>query len=304
MHRQPAEYADLEENFSPIIYRVNKAISFRATHPAEPYVQKDSAFTTRFDHPPEALVEGARSQIAALIRAADVKKVPPKAKGRAGRDANKNKPISGLDIDALLGSGSGSGGGGGGRGPAIKKEGDELRMISPDNAIPEFKQALASTVSVKQIEGFAEQMGQITESLIASSTGEVNYPRAAENLRVMREELISLEEPAIYNAFITGLKERLVAEKLGGPRLDMWWMVRSSGLGLITSNESEQSTVTDDAAKEVRDCQPAFFSFFLFFFPVVLSVPFVLHDLSTTNLFYSFSGQRKAEASNFFSDRD
>ncbi|CAK7218662.1 ATP-dependent DNA helicase yku80 [Sporothrix bragantina] len=241
---QPADYVDLEDNFSPIIYRINKAISFRATHPTEPYVQQDSEYTTRFNHPPGELVENASSQIAALIRAANVKKVPPKAKGRAGRDASKNKPISGLDIDALLGNS------GAGRGPTIKKEGDELRKISPDNAIPEFKQALASTVSVKQIEGFTEQMGQITESLIASSTGEVNYSRAAENLRVMREELISLEEPVIYNTFITGLKQRLVAEKLGGPRLDMWWTIRLSGLGLVTSKESELSTVTEDAAKE------------------------------------------------------
>ncbi|CAK7202641.1 ATP-dependent DNA helicase yku80 [Sporothrix eucalyptigena] len=240
---QPAEYADLQDNYSPIIYRINKAVGFRAVHPTEPYTQNDNEFVTRFDHPPEELVQKAKSQIAELIRAADVKKVPPKAKGRAGRDARMNKPISGLDIDALLG-------GGANKGPVIKKEGDELRKISPDNAIPEFKQALASTVSVKQIEGFAEQMGRIIKSLIASSTGEVNYSRASENMRVMREELISLEEPGIYNTFITGLKERLVSEKLGGPRLDMWWTVRLSGLGLITSNESDQSTVTEEAAKE------------------------------------------------------
>lgn len=204
-----------------------------------------------FNHPPKELVETARAQIEALIRAADVKKVPPKAKGRAGRDANKNKPISGLDVDALLSAGGSKNGNNGGRGPMIKQESDELSQISPNNSIPEYKQALARTVSVKQIEGFTQQMGQITESLIASSTGEINYPRATENLRVMREELLSLQEPQIYNDFITGLKERLVAEKLGGPRLDMWWTVRLSGLGLITSAESEQSTVSEDTAKEV-----------------------------------------------------
>lgn len=173
--------------------------------------------------------------------------MPLKAKGRAGRDARINKPISGLDIDALLGGGGDRGGG-----PTIKKEGDELRRISADNAIPEFKQALESTVSVKQIEGFTDQMGQIVESLIASSTGEVNYARAAENMRVMREELVSFEEPAIYNSFLTGLKDKLVAEKLGGPRLDMWWTIRTSGLGFITSKESDQSTMTEEAAQEVR----------------------------------------------------
>ncbi|ERT00772.1 hypothetical protein HMPREF1624_02005 [Sporothrix schenckii ATCC 58251] len=242
---QPAEYADLDDNYSPIIYRVSKAVSFRAVHPNEPYIQQDNEFVTRFDHPPKELVSNARHQIEALIRAAEVKKVPAKAKGRAGRDARNNKPISGLDIDALLGVG-GSGGGG----PTIKKEGDELRKISPDNAIPEYKQALASTVSVKQIEGFTEQMGQIVEALIASSTGELNYARAAENMRVMRDELLSFEEPAIYNTFLTSLKDKLVAEKLGGPRLDMWWMIRTSGLGLITVKESEVSTVTDEEAQE------------------------------------------------------
>ncbi|CAK7263862.1 ATP-dependent DNA helicase yku80 [Sporothrix epigloea] len=243
---QSAGFVDLEENYSPIIYRINQAISFRATHPDKPYVREDSKYTLMSSHPPEELVDSARSQIAALIRAADVKKVPPRAKGRARRDADKNKPISGLDVDALLSGGGSSSG----RGPIIKKESDEPSRISPDNAIPEYKQALARTVSVAQIESLTQQMGQITESLIASSTGEVNYPRATENLRVMREELVSLQEPSIYNTFITGLKERLVAEKLGGPRLDMWWAIRLSGLGLITSNESEQSTVSEDAAKE------------------------------------------------------
>ncbi len=242
--RKPAEYADLSENYSPIIYRVNKATAFRAVHPDKPYVQDDNDFVLRFDHPPEGLVNKAKAQIQALIKAADVKKVPPKAKGRAGRDADMKKPISGLDIDALLGS----------SGPPIKKEGDELRKISPDNAIPEFKQALAATVSVKQIEGFSEQMGRIVESLIATSTGDLHYARAAENMHVMREELIGLEEPAIYNTYVTKLKERLAAEKLGGPRLDMWWTIRTSGLGLITASESDVSSVTDDVAQEARPC--------------------------------------------------
>lgn len=235
------EYAELDDNYSPIIYRVNKAVGFRAVHPTEPYVQNDNEFVTRFDHPPEDLVRKAKSQIEALIKAAEVKKVPPKARGRAGRDAGMNKPISGLDVDALLDGG-----------PTIKKEGDVLRKISADNAIPEFKQALASTVSIKQIEGFAEQMGQIVESLIASSTGDIYYARAAENMRAMREELTSFEEPAIYNMFVTGLKDRLVAEKLGGPRLDMWWTIRTSGLGLITASESDSSSITEEAAQDVR----------------------------------------------------
>ncbi|OAA58538.1 ku family DNA-binding protein [Niveomyces insectorum RCEF 264] len=235
---QPAEYAALDDNYSPIIYRVNKALAFRAVNPNKPYVHQDNDFVTRFDHPPAGLVDKARTQIDALIRAADVKKVPPKAKGRAGRDARANKPISGLDIDALLGSE-----------PTVKKEGQRW-TVSPDNAIPEFKQALAGTTEVEQIADLLKQMGRIVESLIATSTGDVHYARAAENLRVMREEMIGLEEPALYNTFLTDLKARLAADELGGPRLDMWWTIRTTGLGLITKSESDESDVDDETARE------------------------------------------------------
>ena len=251
---QPAEYAELNDNYSPIIYRVNKAVAFRAVNPAEPYVATDNDFVFRFDHPPAELVARAQAQIETLVQAAGVKKVPPKAKGRAGRDAKNNKPISGLDIDSLLGFGSAPSKSPSAPhdGPVIKQEGDELRKISANNAIPEYKQALGSSVSVDQIKGFTEQMGQIIEHLVTTSLGDVNYARAAENMRVMREQLIDFEEPGIYNTFITNFKKRLVDEKLGGPRLDMWWVVRTSGLGLIPNSEADESTVTDEAAQDVR----------------------------------------------------
>ncbi|EFX00480.1 ku family DNA-binding protein [Grosmannia clavigera kw1407] len=241
---QPAEYVDLADNYSPIIYRVNKALAFRAVHPDEPFVQVDNEFVTRFDHPPQELVRQAKSQIESLIKVADVKKVPPKAKGRASRNAAANKPLSGLDVDALLGT------------PAAAKSGKATK-ISKENAIPEFKQALAGTVDVKQISDLTAQMGEVVRSLITSSTGDIHYARVAENMRVMREELISLEEPALYNQFTTDLKAQLVAEELGGPRLEMWWTIRTSGLGLITKSESDESDVTDEAAREfVRQFKP------------------------------------------------
>lgn len=254
---QPAEYAELTDNYSPIIYRVNKAVASRAINPTEPFSVADSGFVFRFDHPPPELIERAQTQIEALVKAASVKKVPPKAKGRAGRDAKNNKPISGLDIDSLLGfskSGATTQGGDAAShgGPVIKQEGDELRQISPNNAIPEYKQALGSSVSTDQIRGFSEQMGRIIESLVTTSLGDANYARAAENMRVMREQLIDFEESGIYNDFITNFKERLVGEKLGGPRLDMWWVVRTSGLGLIPKSEADESAVTDEAAQDFR----------------------------------------------------
>ena len=102
---------------------------------------------------------------------------------------------------------------------------------------------------------FIVQVDQRAESLIARSMGEVSYSQATKILCFKQYELTSLEDSANYNTFITGLEEGLVLEKVGGPRLDMWWMMRLSGSSLMTPNELDQLTVTDIAAKETRDSQ-------------------------------------------------
>lgn len=67
----------------------------------------------------------------------------------------------------------------------------------------------------------------------------------------MREELIGMEEPRLYNDFIKGLKGKLLAEELNGDRREMWWDVRRNQLGLITNKESDVSDVGEDEAKSV-----------------------------------------------------
>ena len=61
--------------------------------------------------------------------------------------------------------------------------------------------------------------------------------------------MIDLEEPAIYNDFIKDLKQKLLTEKLGGDRREMWWEVRKAKLGLIQKSVSEQSNVYEEEAK-------------------------------------------------------
>lgn len=202
----------------------------------------------RFSQPPGKLIEQAKSAIDALVEAAEVKKgtfillpivftnadsfflVPMKAKGKRKRETIK--PISGLDVDALLG--------------ATKRT-----KISQDNAVPEFKQLLASAEEISTVEDAAKQMGAIVRSLITDSTADNDYGRAAEDMRVMREELVALEEPGFYNSFVRDLKKRLLAGELGGDRRDMWWRVRTTGLGLVHQGESEPSDVTIAEAEEV-----------------------------------------------------
>ncbi|KAH6624996.1 ATP-dependent DNA helicase II subunit 2 [Chaetomium sp. MPI-SDFR-AT-0129] len=228
---KPVEYAPIDETYNPIIHRMNQAIRARAVDPDAP-IGPPAEILLRFSHPPENLLDKAKSEIDALIDAAEVKKVPPKAQGRQGRK-EAVKPLSGLDIDALLGE-------------------SKRTTISTENAVPEFKQILATAEDDATIESAAKQMGEIVRKLIHDSFADLFYARAAENLRVMREELISLEVPGLYNKFLTGLKKSILSGELDGDRREMWFKHIVGGrLGLISQDESEVSEVTADEAKAV-----------------------------------------------------
>lgn len=157
--------------------------------------------------------------------------VPPKAKGRK-RTRETEKPLSGLDVDALL-------------------HHEKRAKISPNNAIPEFKQTLAQAENIEAIKDATKQMMTIVEDQIRHSLGDANYDRVIEALGMMRDELVSYEEPTSYNDFLGQLKDKLLQEKLGGDRQELWWLIRRSKLGLVTQRESDQSRVTDTEAKEV-----------------------------------------------------
>jgi ATP-dependent DNA helicase 2 subunit 2 len=101
------------------------------------------------------------------------------------------------------------------------------------------------------VEDSVKQLAEIIRSHIANSMGASGYDRAAENMRVMREELINLEEPDMYNSFIKDLKKRLLAGELNGDRRMMWLKVGWERLGLITTEQSEASFVTSDQADKV-----------------------------------------------------
>ncbi|KAL1843419.1 hypothetical protein VTJ49DRAFT_1769 [Mycothermus thermophilus] len=195
----PVEYAPIDELYNPTIHHLNQAIRARAVDEEAP-IGPPAEILLRFSKPPQKLLDKAKAEITALIDAAEVKKVPEKAQGRRGRKETV-KPLSGLDIDALLGE-------------------KPRKTISSENAIPEFKQMLATAADDATVESAAKQMGEIVRKLVRDSFADVLYPRAAENLHVMRDELIALELPGVYNK-----------------------------LGLITEDESEVSEVTAEEAK-------------------------------------------------------
>jgi ATP-dependent DNA helicase 2 subunit 2 len=159
--------------------------------------------------------------------------VPPKAKGKRDK-ADKPKPISGLDIDALL-----------------KQPENKRAKISPDNAIPEFKQKVELADNQADIEDAIKQMGTIVRDIVTKSFGDKDYDRALEHIGVMRDTAIDYEYPGLFNSFVTDFKTRLLSGEFDGNRRELWWQVKGAKLGLIDSNASEHSKVTPQEAVEV-----------------------------------------------------
>ncbi|KAJ9637209.1 ATP-dependent DNA helicase yku80 [Coniosporium tulheliwenetii] len=224
----PAEYMPMEDTFSPVLHRINQAIRWRAVHPTEP-IPPPYEILTRYSAPPEELLQQAQPYLNAVLKAADVKKVPPKQKGRK-RHREAEKPLSGLNVEELLGR-------------------EKRQKISAENAIPEFKQMLATTEDIGTIKDAAKQIGSIIQSYIRHSVGDSGYKRAVEAIRVVREEMTELEEPGVFNDLIRDLKTKILGEELGGDRKEMWWLVRANRLGLIDKRMSPLSEVEEDEAK-------------------------------------------------------
>ncbi|THW74352.1 putative Ku family DNA helicase, partial [Aureobasidium pullulans] len=218
----PSEYAPIEDTFSPALHRVSHVIRSRAIHPDEK-LPPISEILIKYSKPPQELVEGATASLKAITAAADSKSK------RGRRDAPK--PLSGLDVTALLSNPSGT----------IK--------LSPQNAVPEFRQVLDGG-KLEEAEPAFQQLGKIIRDFIKNSVGGSGYARALEAMRVMREEASDLEIPDVYNDFVRNLKTAILKEELNGDRKDMWFMIRANRMGLIQSKECGSSEIKEDEAKE------------------------------------------------------
>ena len=223
----PAEYMPLEESFSPLLHRIEGAKKYRAVYPTAALPPIDEVLL-RYSRQPEEMQLGSKEALKRLMKAADVKRVPPKVKGRK-QNREAEKPLSGLDVDELF-----------------RKE--KRTKISPTNAIPEFKQMLATTENLDAIKDAVKQMTTIIENQIRTSFGDNAYERAIEAIGVMRQEMIELEEPGLYNDALRELKQKIMGEELGGNRKEMWWYVRKNRMGLIDKKGSAMSDVTEEEA--------------------------------------------------------
>ncbi|KAK7615038.1 putative Ku family DNA helicase [Phyllosticta paracitricarpa] len=229
---KPAEFAPFEDVYSPVLHRVQQAVRWRAVRPMDDLPPPPNILT-RYMYPPEHVLKPATAKLDALIKAADVKRVPPKQKGRK-RTREFEEPLSGLNINALLGDSR-----------------PKKAKITSENAVPEFKQALSAVEDPTAIEGIADQLAKIIHGYIKESMGDRDYGRAVEAIRVFKEEMVDLEEPRIFNDFLKELKEKITNGELGGDRREIWYLVKVNRLGLIDKKTSELSDVSEEEAKTV-----------------------------------------------------
>ena len=70
----------------------------------------------------------------------------------------------------------------------------------------------------------------------------------AEHLIVMREELVEMEEPEMWNDFIRKVRKRVLEGDWKDKR-EVWWRIRANRLGLVDKNLSERSKVDEEEAR-------------------------------------------------------
>ncbi|KAK5108724.1 hypothetical protein LTR62_007871 [Meristemomyces frigidus] len=237
---QSAEYMPMEETYAPMLHRLHQVIKHRAVFPSgdppPPY-----EILTRYSHPPSELIEQSQPALDRLMEAANVKKVPPKARGKRYGRKEAPKPLSDLDVGALLA-----------HDPKHKRA-----RLDPRNAIPEFKQRVNDASDMDTVKDACKQMKGIIFDMIRHSTGSAKYDAVVEALRVMREEVVDLsaaEDYEIWNEVLRELKTELFAGKLGEGREELWYRVRVNRLGLLQARNEKgkplEGAVGDEEARK------------------------------------------------------
>jgi ATP-dependent DNA helicase 2 subunit 2 len=223
---EPTEYAPPTETFNPKLHRIHHVIKHRAIFPGqEPPEPHD--ILLRYSNPPTDLIEQAKPALTRLKDAADIKPVPPPARGkRFGRGKKEPpKPISSLNVDELLN----------------QDEHRSKKRIDPQNAVPEFKQVLHAAsgddTDIDAVRDACEQLQGIIHTLIKTSVGHTKYKQALELIRTMREECYDKGVEEIFNDFMRDLKKKLLGEELNGNRDDMWHEIRRDRQGLILQTD-------------------------------------------------------------------
>ena len=110
---------------------------------------------------------------------------------------------------------------------------------------------LETTEDPNGIVDAASQLIGIIEKHIKDSFGDSNYERVIAEMTALREEMIEMEEPGLWNDWLKKLKENLRGDGLGAGRDELWWRIRKEKLGLVIKSEMQVSDIGNDEARQV-----------------------------------------------------
>lgn len=235
---EDTEYGAPDDTYMPKLHRLQHVVRHRAIFP-EADLPEPRPIIHKYAHPREDLVEKAKPALERVIKAGEVKKVPPKALGKKWNRKETSKPLSDLDVAALL----------------AHDPGRKSKRLDTKNAVPEFKQMVETADGLEQIEDACKQLKSVIFDWIKHSVGGSAYGRAIEGIRVMRETCEEYEHPEPFHTFLTELKQKVLGGELGGDRKEMWYTVRVNKMRPILKTECAGSDYTEEMAKKLMSPQ-------------------------------------------------
>ena len=240
-------YLRLEDTYHFVIHRVKQVVIHRAIHP-ESLFPSPSAPLLKYSHPTAKVLEAISRPLIKVQDLFNVRAVPPKSQYKRTKEGDESvRPISGLDVDSLLKKGEALSEG---AKRSRKNSTKSSVVIGNRNPAEDFEKALDDGIQV--VEAF-EQLGEVIRQLVTDSLADTSYETASDALQAMRSQAIIWNESNLYNSYMDAFKSDLLADKLGGPRRDLWGKIVDLHIGLVSQTEAEDDAVivTDDLANEV-----------------------------------------------------
>lgn len=99
------------------------------------------------------------------------------------------------------------------------------------------------------IETIGSQFSAVIEKHITTSFGVQNYKRVQEEMRLLRTEMMAMEEPALWNEWARKVKRKMLDGEMGGDRKELWFQIRRAGLGLVDKDQSGKEVATAEECK-------------------------------------------------------
>ena len=98
----------------------------------------------------------------------------------------------------------------------------------------------------RDIPDIAQQMQSIIEDSIRESVGNVNYDGALNYIEVFHDGMEEIEEPEMYNSWMSSLKKKMLDGKMNGDRSEMWYKIRTKKFDVAMQRP-------DDDPEEAQD---------------------------------------------------